>query len=163
MILNDSKLITNIAILVLCIAANSVQADKSVSTSGDYAKALTKIRVQINTPRVIMDVCEQSYPEFSTKNMEAFIAWRTKYYDFHQEMLKHMSKNIIEEELIYRDKIYIDYFKESVRNSLRSNKHHEFKEICQHYPEYLKSERTDIEHYYAEQVQIIRHEPDSGK
>ncbi len=142
--------------------------DQSTSSSGNYAMDLGEVVGAVQAYKSMKEICSESFPELASNNDVAYQSWRKRYLPFHQEVEKHRTILLWREangdqlkymELLDRWASHIDKYKQGMRKQMSANGSDALYKKCSAYPEYLTATRSDIEHYYAEQVSTIRRGP----
>jgi len=156
-----------LAALVLFLLSCSLFAQDKYSTNstGDYATDLGQVYGAIRMAKFMGEICSESHPDQIQSNTAAFKQWRLRYLPFMQEMEKHFTTMAWREsggdpqkyvKFLTDVETAFDGYRTVLKSQMETNGPEAFANQCNIYPRYLASERMDLEHYYAEQVAVIR-------
>jgi hypothetical protein len=157
-------------LILLASLASATHAEQSTDSSGDYYMDFGQVYGAAVGVQQYRDICSEAYPEFRTQNANAYATWRAKNLKFLQELEKHRTAIAWREskgdekkyvEALAKMSASFDRYKEALRDQFRSNGQEAFRRICMGYPEYLRSDRGNLEYFYAEQVATVRKGPPS--
>ena len=154
------------AIALMAISGSAMaQNDYSTDSSGDYAMDLGQVYGAIRSVKFMGEICTESFPDQAQTNAATYKQWRVTYLPFIQEMERHFSAMAWKESggvpqkhvqfLVDVDKTFEQY-RAALKSQMSADGDEAFKSQCNVYSAYLSSERMDLEHYYAEQVAVVR-------
>lgn len=157
------------SLLLLLVCSNVLAHDEySTNSSGDYAMDLGQVYGAIRSTRFIGEICSESFADQIQTNAAAFAAWRKRYLPFMQEMEKHFSQMAWREaggdpQKLMKFLAAADASFDGIRAGLKAQMTADGTDSlaiqCELFPSHLASARMDLEHYYAEQVAVIRNGP----
>ncbi len=156
-------------IALLAISSSAMAQDEySTDSSGNYAMDLGQVYGAIRSVKSMGEICTESFPDQEQTNTAAYKQWRAAYLPFIQEMEHHFSTMVWKESggtpkkhvqlLIEADKSFEQY-RAVLKSQMSADGNEAFHNLCNAYPVYLASKRMDLEHYYAEQVAVVRKGP----
>jgi hypothetical protein len=158
---------TPIVILALLFAIATAMA-QSTDSSGDYYMDFGQVYGGAVAMQQYRDICAEEFPEVRDKNSNAYSQWRAKYLKFLQELEKHRTAMAWKEakgderkhvEILTKMNASFERYKGALREQLKSGAGDNFSRACTLYPQYLQSDRGNLEYFYAEQVATIRKGP----
>jgi hypothetical protein len=162
---NDMRL----TLMALALAiSTSASAEQSTDSSGDYFMDLGQVYGGGQSIKQYRDICADAFPVFHQQNEKAYIAWRSKYLVFLQEIEKHWTAMAWREskgdaakysDFLAKTSGMFDRYKDVLRKQLSSDGSEQFRKTCALYPQYLASARANLEYFYAEQVITVRKGP----
>ena len=159
-----------LAVLLLALVCGSVlaQDEHSTSSSGDYAMDLGQVYGAIRSAKFMGEICSDSFPDQIQPNAAAFKQWRARYLPFMQEIEKHFSAMAWREsggdpqkhvKFLADAEASFDGYRAALKSQMTADGSEAFACQCKLYPAYLATDRMNLEHYYAEQVTVIRSGP----
>ena len=157
-------------LLVLALVALTAFAEKSSDSTGDYYMDFGQVYGAAVAVQQYRDICSEAFPDVQKANAAAYSAWRTKHLKFLQEMEKHKTAMAWKEakgdekkyvESLAKMSSSFDRYKDALREQLKAYGPDGFRRICMGYPEYLQTDRGNLEYFYAEQVVTVRRGPQS--
>ncbi len=160
--------LTVLMLALACCGSVHAQDDQSVTSSGDYAMDLGQVYGAIRSAKFMGEICSESFPDQRQSNAAAFAQWRKRYLPFMQEMEKHFSAMAWREsggdpqkhvQFLADAESSFNGYRMALKSQMTSDGPDAFAGQCELYPTYLASDRMDLEHYYAEQVAVIRKGP----
>lgn len=152
-------------LLVLMLMPCVSLSEQSTSSTGDYAMDLGHVYGAIKATKFYVELCAEYHPSTKDANDLAYAEWRKKYLDFIQEIEKEMVSMIWDESkgnmIEYQENLsnhnkQMEKQKFALEIQTQKETEPSFKQICELFPEYLSSERMNLEYFYSEQVQTIR-------
>ena len=155
-----------IAILIISVIGSTAAQDNH--STGDYWMDLGAVYGAIQSAKFMGDICTESFPNQSTANTNAYTEWRSKYLPFIQEMELTFSTSMWKESGGDPQKYYneitkfrdgMDKYRASMKSQMAADGPKTFEGQCSVYPIYLATDRMNLEHYYAEQLEVIRKGP----
>lgn len=162
---------TVIFIALALVCASVCAQEQSTNSSGDYMEDLGQVYGGIRSIKNLGEICTSHFPQEREANTEAYLSWRKKYLSFLQEIEKYRTALVWKEfggdQTKYVNTLQamdasLDKYKDSLEQQLMSGGSDKFAAECRLYPTYLQTPRTDLEHYYLEQVQTVRAYNKSG-
>ncbi len=160
--------LTALMLALACCGNARAQEEHSITSSGDYAMDLGQVYGAIRSAKFMGEICSESFPDQSQSNPAAFAEWRTRYLPFMQEIEKHFSVMAWREsggepqkhvKFLADAENSFDGYRVALKAQMAKDGPDAFASQCKLYPTYLASDRMDLEHYYAEQVAVIRKGP----
>ncbi|MBE0576381.1 MAG: hypothetical protein IH613_10870 [Desulfuromonadales bacterium] len=151
--------------LSFCLLATLALADQSTDSTGDYAMDLGQIYGGVLAVKDMEDICSEAFPATENANEVAYEKWRKRFLPFLQEVEKHLSEMAWREakgdsqrhtEFLNKMEQSFEGYKNGLRNQMVSDGQNAFRKQCELYPQYLKTDRTNLENFYAEQVNTMR-------
>ena len=155
-------------LFLLLLSARYAGADQSTDSTGDYFMDFGQVYGAAVALQHYRDICTESFPDLRKQNTDAYAAWRAKYLGFLQELEKHRTTMAWKEakgdqkkyvEMLSTMNASFDKYKEGLRDQLSSGGVDSFRRACAQYPQYLQSDRGNLEYFYAEQVTSVRKGP----
>jgi len=160
---------TRISVLVLVLLlARYANAEQSTDSTGDYFMDFGQVYGAAVALQQYRDICAESFRDLRKQNADAYAAWRAKYLKFLQELEKHRTAMAWKEakgdekkyvEALSKINASFDRYKEALRDQLKSGGADGFRRACVQYPQYLQTDRGNLEYFYAEQVATMRKGP----
>jgi hypothetical protein len=158
-----------VAILLIAAFGSAVAQDHvSTNSSGNYAMDLGQVYGAIRSAQFMGEICTESFPDQVQSNASAFKQWRANYLPFMQEIERHFSTMAWRESggdpqkhvkvLVDAEKA-LDRYRLALKSQMTADGQESFLGQCKLYPTYLASDRMNLEHYYAEQVAVVRKGP----
>ncbi len=146
------------AIILAAFFSTSVSSQQSQDSTGDYAMDLGQVYGAVRAVGYMKDICNEAFPELAPANSEAQREWRAKYLTLLQELEKHWESFAWQEakgnptdhmKFISNMEDTFDQYKIGLDTELRSDGPEIFRAICENYPKYLTTERTNLDfpHY----------------
>ena len=137
----------------------------STNATNDYATDLGQVYGAIRSVEHMKQICTAAFPTNKKNISAAYQQWRKNYQPFIDEIEKHMT-NLIWQESNGNRKKYVVLSSTAEKNfielrgtlkvKMMSGSVGSFSEQCGFYPSYLVLSRMNLEHYYSEQVAVIR-------
>ena len=155
-------------LLLLLLIAPAAGAEQSTDSSGDYYMDFGQVYGATVSIQQYRDICAESFPGVRKQNNDAYFQWRAKYLKFLQELEKHRVAMAWKEakgdekkhvEVLTKMNASFDRYKGALREQLNSGGQDGFQRACARYPQYLQSDRGNLEYFYAEQVATVRRGP----
>ena len=152
-----------VVLALICVSACAQQ--QSTSSSGDYIEDLGQVYGGIRSIKDLGEICTSHFPQEREANTAAYQSWRKKYLAFIQEIERYWTALAWKEsggsEAKYVGTLQamnasFDKYKDALEQQLVSGGADKFTAECRLYPTYLQTSRTDLEHYYQEQVHTLR-------
>lgn len=160
-----------IFVALALVGASVCAQEQSTNSSGDYVEDLGQVYGGIRSIKDLGEICTSHFPQEREANTDAYRSWRKRYLPFLQEIEKDWTALAWKESGGNQGKYVntlqamdasLDKYKDSLEQQLMSGGAEQFAAACRLYPKYLQTPRTDLEHYYQEQVQTIRAHGKSG-
>jgi len=153
---------------LLLASATVTSADSDTHSTGDFAIDLGAVYGAIDSIRMYRDICTEDFPDLADKTRTAYDAWRTRYLPFVQEVDRTFTTAMYIEarrdpetctKLLSKFATGLAKYKTALRDGFMEQGAASFRATCARFPEYVRTERGDIEHYYSEQVATMRRGP----
>lgn len=151
-----------VAFTLMC--ASVWAQEQSTNSSGDYVEDLGQVYGGIRSIKDLGEICTSHFPRERETNTEVYRSWRKRYLPFLQiekDWTALAWKESGDNQAKYVNTLQamdtsLDKYKDSLEQQLMSGGAGKFAAECSLYPKYLQTSRTDLEHYYQEQMQTIR-------
>ncbi len=162
--LNICKKIKTRLVLISSLLSVSALAQKATSSTGDFAMDLGHVYAGVKSTKHLEELCTQYFPNTKTANEAAYTEWRKSQLELIQElekkwtMLAWEASNGKQEdyaEILSNSHKEIAKLKTAMEAQMNEQQD-SFQSLCDAFPEYLKSERMNLEHFYSEQIETIR-------
>lgn len=151
--------------LPFCLLATVALADQSTDSTGDYAMDLGQIYGGVRAVKYMEDICSEAFPATTKTNEVAYKQWRERFLPFLQEVEKHWGAMAWKEakgdpqrhtEVLTKLEKSFEGYKKGLKSQMASDGQDAFRKQCELYPQYLRTDQTNLEYFYAEQVNTMR-------